>query len=233
MLVDDHPLFLKGMNNLLATEGIHVVGTAGDGFEAYSLAQTLSPDVILMDIQMPHCDGLEATRMIKAEMPHIQIVMLTVSEDDAHLFEAIRIGAAGYLLKNLDADDFFNLLAGLERGEAALSPGLATRLLEEFVHQARRTDAPQRAEQPELDDTPAGDGDEERLTARQIEVLTLVAQGRTYKEVGAILSLSEPTIKYHMGEIVRRLHMKNRAEVVAYARRIGLARQSDHSSHPS
>ena len=214
LLVDDHPLFLEGLQNLLATRGIEVVGTASDGLEALEKARALRPEVILMDIQMPRCDGLAATRLIKAEMPDVKIVMLTVSEEDEDLFEAIKSGASGYLLKSLDAGKFFELLSGLDRGEAPLSPGLAARILEEF---ARRP--------PAGSETCEG---VQELTPRQMEVLTLVAQGMTYKEVGAALHLSERTIKYHMGEILDRLHLENRAQVIAYAARMRLVRGDQH-----
>lgn len=213
LLVDDHALFLEGLQNLLAGRGITVVGTAADGLEALAMARALLPDVILMDVRMPRCDGLAATRLIKAELPQIKIVMLTTSAEDEDLFEAIRSGASGYLLKSLNADALFQLLAGLERGEAPLSPGLAARVLAEF---ARQAPAPQPATQAEL----------QGLNPRQMQVLTLVAQGMPYKEVGDTLGLSERTVKYHMGEIVQRLHLRNRAEVVAWALRSGLAAPS-------
>ncbi len=209
LLVDDHALFLEGLRNLLVGRGITVVGTAGDGLEALTQARALRPDVVLMDVRMPRCDGLAATRLIKAELPEVKIVMLTTSAEDDDLFEAIRSGASGYLLKGLSADAFFDLLGGLDRGEAPLAPGLAARVLAEF---ARQSPAPRPAGQEELGG----------LNPRQIEVLTLVAQGMPYKDVAATLSLSERTVKYHMGEIVRILHLKNRAEVVAWAARSGL-----------
>jgi DNA-binding NarL/FixJ family response regulator len=214
LLVDDHPLFLEGLQNLLTAHGIEVVGTASDGLEALEKARPLRPDVILMDVQMPRCDGLAATRLIKAEMPAVKIVMLTVSEEDEDLFEAIKSGASGYLLKSLDADKFFQLLSGLEQGEAPLSPGLAARILDEFARQGKNP--------------PAGSetcGRVQGLTPRQVEVLTLVAQGMTYKEVGKALCLSERSIKYHMGQILERLHLENRAQVIAYAARMGLVKR--------
>lgn len=116
LLVDDHPLFLEGIRNLLAVRNMTVVGTAYDGGQALQQARALRPDVILMDIQMPVCDGLEATRLIKAELPDVQIVMLTMSESDDHLFEAIRSGATGYLNKTLDSGQFFDLLTAPSRG---------------------------------------------------------------------------------------------------------------------
>jgi two-component system NarL family response regulator len=212
LLVDDHPLFLDGLKNLLTGRGLQVVGTAGDGLEALEKARSLHPEVILMDIQMPGCDGLVATRLITAELPDIKIVMLTMSSDDDDLFEAIRSGACGYLLKTLDTEEFFKQLIELSRGEAPLSPGLSARILR-LVNQ-QQTSAMHLKDQPQTDS----------LTGRELEVLTLVAQGLTYKEVGARLCLSERTVKYHMGEIVARLHLENRAQVVEYARRSGLVK---------
>ena len=213
LLVDDHPLFLEGLQNLLTARGIEVVGTASDGLEALEKARALRPDVILMDVQMPRCDGLAATRLIQAELPEIKIVMLTVSEEDEDLFEAIKSGASGYLLKSLDADKFFQLLSGLEQEEAPLSPGLAARILEEFARSTGGAKVPPEAEEIK------------ELTHRQMAVLTLVAQGSTYSEVGEALCLSERTIKYHMGEILNRLHLENRAQVIAYAARMGLVKR--------
>ncbi|HUX76811.1 MAG TPA: response regulator transcription factor [Anaerolineae bacterium] len=166
-----------------------------------------------MDIGMPRCDGLAATRAIKAELPDVKIVMLTVSAEEEDLFEAIKSGASGYLLKSLDAGQFFELLSDLERGEVALSNGMAARVLEEFARQAGQAEPA----------TEVGEEDTPGLTPRQREVLTLVARGLKYKEVGAALCLSESTIKYHMGEILERLHLKNRAQAIAYAARSGLA----------
>jgi len=211
LLVDDHALFLEGLQNLLKARGLTVVGTARDGLEALAQARALRPDVILMDIRMPRCDGLAATRLIKAELPDVKIVMLTMSEQDDDLFEAIKSGASGYLLKNLDAQEFFELLPALAQGEAPLSRGLAAKILQEFAHPTGRA-----TEQP------ASGEDEVELTSRQMQVLSLVAQGLTYKQVGDALGLTERTVKYHMGEILGRLHLKNRAQVIAFAARTGL-----------
>ncbi len=164
-----------------------------------------------MDIKMPHLNGLAATRLIKAELPSVKIVMLSMSHDDEDLFEAIKGGASGYLLKTEDTDKFFELLMGLMRGEVPLSPGLASRVLAEFA----REGAGSRSAEP-----PTKKG--ETLTPRQTQVLTLVSQGLTYKEVGAKLFLSERTIKYHMGVIIERLHLDNRRQVIEYARRMKL-----------
>jgi DNA-binding NarL/FixJ family response regulator len=207
LLVDDHPLFLDGLKNLMSLRGIAVVGTAKDGMEAMEKARNLRPEIILMDIRMPTLDGLAATRLIKAEMPEVKIVMLTMSDEEEDLFEAIKCGACGYLLKTLDVEDFFSLFLGLLRGEVPLSPGLAGRVLKEFARQALEGNGikPPRTET-------------EALSVRQLQVLTLVAQGLTYKEVGAKLCLAERTIKYHIGEIIERLHLENRSQVIEYAR---------------
>jgi DNA-binding NarL/FixJ family response regulator len=211
LLVDDHPLFLEGIQNLLTARGFQVVGTAGDGLEALAKARALRPDLILMDVQMPRCDGLAATRMIKAEMPDVKIVMLTVSEDDADLFEAVKSGACGYLLKNLDARMFFDLLSRVMQGEAPLAPGMTMKILTEFARQAGGgpVTAPKESQA-----APA-------LSSRQMEILTLAARGLTYKEVGEALCLSERTVKYHVGEILKRLHLKNRVQLIAYAVQMG------------
>src|SRR5512136_2550862 len=160
LLADDHGLFVEGLQNLLQAGGYQVVGAASNGLEALQLARALHPDLILMDIRMPHCNGLEATRLIQAELPEIQIVMLTTSAEDADLFEALRSGASGYLLKNLKPNDLFDYLQGLARGEAPLSRELSARLLREFTRQAAALDEHKRSseKQPSLD-RPGPQGD--------------------------------------------------------------------------
>ncbi|MHC1729069.1 MAG: response regulator [Syntrophobacteraceae bacterium] len=209
LLADDHPLFLDGLKNLLTIRGIEVIGTASDGIEALEKARTLKPEVILMDIQMPRLDGLAAARTLKAEQPDIKIVILTMSEKDEDLFEAIKSGACGYILKAEETDHFFEILSGLIRGEVPLSSGLAGRVLKEFVRQGEEIRKVERQA-----------GKEEALTPRQMEVLSIVAQGLTYKEIGAKLFLTEHTIKYHMGQIIERLQLENRRQAVEYARRM-------------
>ena len=210
LLVDDSALFLQSLKVLLSVSGYDVVGTASNGLEALNEARLLEPNLILMDIEMPEWDGLAATRLIKAEMPQTKIVMLTVSASDQHLFEAIKSGACGYLLKSQSADRFLEMVAQVENGGAALPPELAARLLDEFARQAQHVET-------SLEEPPSD------LTARQVEVLALVAQGLTYAHIGETLHLSEPTIRYHMGQILERLHLENRAQVIAYATRHGLA----------
>ena len=214
LLVDDHHLFLEGLQNLLNAQGIDVVGLAYDGLDALAAARRLRPDVILMDIQMPRCDGVTATRLIKAEMPTCKIVMLTISEDEQDLFEAVRSGACGYLLKRLDAAELFTYLDDLQTGHPPFSPGLALKLLAEFARQ-REGQASSTASPP-IDDT--------ALSPRQIQILTLVAQGLTYHEVGQAIGIAERTVKYHMGEILAQLHLQNRAQVIAFAAQMGFTR---------
>jgi DNA-binding NarL/FixJ family response regulator len=211
LLADDHPMFLSGLKNFLTIRGIDVVGTARDGIDVLEIARALKPEVVLMDIQMPRLDGLAATRVLKAEQPGIRIVMLTMSESDEDLFEAIKCGACGYILKTEETDSFFEILSGLMRGEVPLSPGLADRVLKEFARQGEAIGTiEKRAEKEEV------------LTLRQVEVLSLVAQGLTYKEVGAKLFIAERTVKYHMGQIIEHLHLESRRQVIEYARRMKL-----------
>jgi DNA-binding NarL/FixJ family response regulator len=208
LLVDDHPLFLEGLSNLLTGRGIEVVGTARDGFEALARVRSLHPDIVLMDIRMPRCTGLEGTRLIKAEFPEVRVVMLTALTDEEDLFDAIRVGASGYLIKTQDTSTFLSSLGELERGEVALAPGLAKRILSEFS----------RLVEPSETDSEG----EVQLSPRQMQILTLICRGLTYKEAGGQLGLAERTVKYHMGEILAKLHLKNRSEAVAYARAHGL-----------
>jgi len=216
LLVDDNRLMLEGLQNLLEAHNIEVAGMAKDGWEAVARARELKPDVILMDIRMPGCDGLTATRLIKAEMADARIVILTTSTEDEDLFEAVKSGACGYLVKSMDTDELVEALEQVMQGTPPFSPGLAGRLLKEFAHVSSQP--PTGATSPEkAGKVASGSG----LNARQIEVLKLVSDGLSYKEVGAKLGLSPRTIKYHMAEIMDRLHLENRAQVLAYAGRMG------------
>jgi DNA-binding NarL/FixJ family response regulator len=213
LLVDDHPLFLEGLANLVTGRGLTVVGAASDGLEAQEKARALRPDVILMDIEMPHCGGLEATRRIKAELPETKIIMLTVSGEEWHLFDALQSGASGYLLKSLEASELTSLLEELLRGEVSISPSLANKMLEAFTrHKAPPAQPPglHPASERPLSAEPA------ELTARQAQILRLVAEGMQYKQVALQLGLTEITIKYHMGEILARLHLASRREAIRY-----------------
>lgn len=209
MLVDNNALFVQGLWNMLTTHGFTVVGTATNGIEAEQRVPLLQPDIILMDIHMPVCDGLEATRRIKQLAPDVQIIMLTVSDDDANLFEAIKCGASGYLLKNLESEDLYMMVMNVVRGEMPLSPLLASRVLRECARQ--HTEHPEQEHKPDAGFT--------YLTPEQEDILNRAAQGSTYKQIGDALGLSEVTIKRRMGAIIEQLHVTSRAEAVAYARR--------------
>jgi DNA-binding NarL/FixJ family response regulator len=219
LLVDDHRLVIEGLSNLLAAHDIDVVGTASDGLEAVAMAQNLHPDLILMDIRMPRCDGLSATRQIKALQPNMKIVMLTTSAEDKDLFEAVKSGAGGYLLKSMSGDAFIEALREFEQGTPPFSIGLAARLLTEFSRLSHAGDEPV---QHAIPIAKKAETDQDGLTTRQTEVLRLVADGLTYQEVGERLSLSERTVRFHMAEIINRLHLQNRSQVLAYAGKHGL-----------
>jgi DNA-binding NarL/FixJ family response regulator len=210
LLVDDHVLFRKGVAALLSDrQNIQVVGEAGDGLEAIKTARETLPDVILMDIEMPNCDGLEATRRIKREMPHVTIIILTVSDDDHNLFDAIKIGAQGYLLKDLDPNQLYDMLERISLGEAPLSGVIAAKILKEFS-------------QPSLMSTEEAVIIVEDLTAREIDILQLVVEGMTNKEIASALKISENTVKIHLRNILEKLHLQNRIQAAVYAVRQGL-----------
>jgi two-component system NarL family response regulator len=234
LLADDHAIFAEGLQRILEVGGHEVVGYASNGLEALKLARELHPDLILMDVRMPVCSGLEATPLIKAECPEIQIVILTASDEHADLFEALKSGASGYLLKNLTSSVLFDYITGLTRGEAPLSKELSAYLLREFSQQANDLAAYKRMFQKHPVESEGTRGEQQIeetpeiiLTNRQHQILEMVAAGLSYKEVGAALHLSENTVKYHMGGIVRRLHQKNREQVVAYAVSTGLVQRSE------
>jgi len=209
LLVDDHILFRKGIANLIASQDdLEVVGEAGDGREALKKARELMPDLILMDIALPEVSGREATRAIKDEIPYVKIVMLTVSERDSDLFEAIRSGADGYLLKDLEPEQLFRLCRGVFRGEAPLSPLMAAKILREFSSLAQ-------AQSEAI-------GPANNITPREMEVLQLVVKGKTNKEIADSLCLTESTVKNHLRNILAKLHLKNRVQAAAYAIREGL-----------
>ncbi|MBI4498325.1 MAG: response regulator transcription factor [Chloroflexi bacterium] len=216
LLVDDHALFRAGLAGLLRASGLEVVGQAGDGEEAIAKARELRPDLIFMDITMPRRNGLEATRALKAEIPDLTIVMLTVSDDERDLFEAIKSGAAGYLLKNMQQEEFEEFLERLRRGEPLISPALAHKLLQEF---ARLKEAEGRLS--------ARDG----LSDREQEVLQLAARGATNRAIADALFISENTVQFHMKNILAKLHLRNRGEVIAWAFAHGLLPRTD-DPHP-
>jgi DNA-binding NarL/FixJ family response regulator len=203
LIADDHSLFRDGLRSLLQAEGHEIVGEAKNGREAVELARALKPDLVLMDVQMPELDGIGATKAIVGELPEMKVVMLTASEEEAKLFEAIKSGAQGYLLKNLEAEEFFDLLERAQRGEPALTPTLARKLLQEFAKPSEQSADP--------------------LTAREHEVLELMVEGVTSnRRLAKRLNLSENTVKFHVRNILDKLRLHNRAEVVGYALRKGI-----------
>lgn len=201
LIADDHALFRESLRSLLMARDMEVVGEASNGREAVEQAWKHKPDVVLMDLAMPEVDGLTATKHLVAELPQIKVVILTASDDDENLFEAIKAGARGYLLKDLEADAFFSLLAAVGRGEPALTPVLARKLLDEFARPAtRKSDDP------------------DALTAREQEVLELMVDGvTTNRNLAKQLGISENTVKFHVRNILDKLHLHNRAQVVAHA----------------
>jgi DNA-binding NarL/FixJ family response regulator len=216
LIADDHPLFRDGLRSLLEARGIDVVAEARNGREAVEQAKRLKPDVALMDLNMPELGGLDATRLISAEQPEVKVVVLTASEDDADLFEAIKSGAQGYLFKNLDSAEFFRLLDGVAQGEPALTPGLARKLLGEFA----------RPPAPAATTTPP---EAQSLTEREREVLQLLVQGVTSnRDLAQRLVVTDNTVKYHLRNILDKLHVQNRAQVVAYAVRHGMVDAKDN-----
>lgn len=213
LLADDHALFRDSLRSLLTARGYEVVGEAGDGREALDLARQHQPDVVLMDLAMPQLDGLAATRLISAEMPEVKVVVLTASSNDSDLFEAIKSGAEGYLLKDLEAEKFFALLEGVGRGEPALSPALARKVLRELAHPKAASKERQ---------------DPDALTAREQEVLELMVEGVTSnRALAKRLGVSENTVKFHVRNILDKLHLHNRAQVVSYALRHGIVVPQD------
>lgn len=203
MLVDDQPLVRNGIASLLQARGHHVVGEANDGQQALELARSSHPDLVLMDLNMPVLDGLSATRLLKTEHPNLKIVILTVSDDEHDLIEAVKGGAHGYLLKDLEAEDFFEAIDAVEHGESVIPPRLARHLWDEFGKLATRDPEPTTE-------------DHDTLTDREWEVLRLVAAGHTNREIADRLSISENTVKFHMRGILDKLHLRNRTEVAAW-----------------
>ena len=208
LLADDHALFRDGVASLLAAWGHEVVGQVSDGEAAVQAAVRLRPDLVLMDVAMPGGGGLAATRRLAADAPEVAIVMLTAGEGVDDLFAAIKAGARGYLLKNLESGELRGMLAAVARGEAAITPAIAGRILAELAR-------------PEVAASTVPDGPD-RLTDREMDVLRLVVAGLRNKEIAADLGISENTAKFHLRNILDKLHAQNRAEVVARAMRGGL-----------
>lgn len=205
LVVDDHSLFRDGIASMLRAAGMVVVGEARDGIGAVSEAHRLKPDVILMDIDMPVMNGIDATRRIMQELPDMKVVMLTVSQEDSHLIEALRVGAKGYLLKSLGSNEFLSLLSNLEKGLPPIPDVMTARLVAHVAKTASRTE-------------PRSDN----LSDRETEILALVGLGFTNKTIADRVGVSENTVKYHVKNILQKLHMNSRAKAAAYAVRHGI-----------
>ncbi len=212
VIADDHKLFRQGLIGLMRTREdiVEVIGEASTGIEAIQLAEQLRPDVILMDIYMPELDGLQAAKEIRTRFPEIAIVMLTSSERDGHLYEAVQLGVSGYLLKSLDAAELFGLLAGVVKGETAMTRALAGKLLKAV---ANRMSVDKKG-----DDT---------LTERELYVLRLVASGATNQDIAEKLSISINTVKSHLKNILSKLQLDNRTQAATYAIQHGLVLPRD------
>ena len=219
VLVDDQPLVRNGIASLLEAHGHVVVAEASDGQAGLEAVRKARPELVLMDLRMPVMDGLEATRLLKTEFPDLRIVILTVSDDERDLMEAVKSGAHGYLLKDLEADEFFEALDAVEHGESVMPARLARHLWSEFQRLSTQGSGPQ----PD-----AGHA----LTDREWEVLRLVAAGHTNREVAERLSISENTVKFHMRGILDKLHLRNRTEVTAWAAARQRERDEGSASHP-
>jgi two-component system NarL family response regulator len=205
MIVDDHALFRRGLQMVLEQEpDIDVVGEAGDGGDALAMAQETMPDVVLMDVRMPGRGGIDATEKIKEVMPHVKILMLTVSDEEADLFDALKAGASGYLLKDTSIEEVADAVRKVSRDESLISPSMANKLVSEFTSMVKRADEKQSVPQP-------------RLTDREMEVLKLVAKGRNNRDIAKELFISENTVKNHIRNILEKLHLHSRMEAVVYA----------------
>ena len=205
LIVDDHALFRRGLIMVLESEeGIEVVAEAEDGEEAIKKAADAAPDVVLMDVRMPRVSGIEATRQIADVVPTAKILMLTVSDEEEDLYEAIKAGATGYLLKEISIEEVADAIRAVTHGQSLISPSMASKLLTEFNSLARRAEEKQQVPAP-------------RLTERELQVLKLVAQGGSNREIAEQLFISENTVKNHVRNILEKLHLHSRMEAVVYA----------------
>jgi len=205
LIADDQALFRRGLYVVLGTEdGIEVVAEAENGEEAVEKARELAPDVVLMDVRMPRVNGIEAARQIRGDVPTTKILMLTVSDEEDDLYEAIKAGANGYLLKEISVEEVAEAIRAVTQGQSLISPSMASKLLNEFNALVKRAEEKQQFPAP-------------ALTAREVEVLRLVAKGMSNREIAEQLYISENTVKNHVRNILEKLHLHSRMEAVIYA----------------
>ena len=217
LLADDHAIFRRGIAAILEErEELEVVGQAADGNEAVALTKSLSPDVVLMDLNMPNCSGVEATLRLQVEAPQAQVLMLTISDKDSDLFDAMKAGARGYLLKESEPEELLEGIHQIARGGVIVSPAMATALLGEL--RAEREQAPE--------------GAVDALSPREVEVLQEIAKGASNKAIAGALFISENTVKTHLRNIMDKLHLTNRSQAAAYAVQAGLLRQTKPPDSP-
>ncbi|MBN2004330.1 MAG: response regulator transcription factor [Anaerolineae bacterium] len=214
LIADDHRIVRQGLRHVCELGGLTVAGEAEDGMEAVKLARQLRPDVILMDINMPVLDGVQATSFIVEENPSVQVIILTMYRQDRYVFDAIRAGARGYLLKDIDEQDLIAAIQAVHRGEALINPTLAVRLLDEF----RR-----------LSQAAGETEDAENLTQSEMDVLRLVAQGADNKTIAERLVLSERTVANRLSTVYEKLHVNNRTQAALVALRRGWVTLSDET----
>jgi DNA-binding NarL/FixJ family response regulator len=205
LVVDDHALFRRGLEMVLEQEpDIEVVGEASDGTEAVEVATETTPDVVLMDVRMPRRGGIDACTAIKDAVPSTKIIMLTISDEEADLYDAIKAGAMGYLLKEISIEEVASAIRAVHGGQSLISPSMASKLLNEFASMIKRTDERQQVPTP-------------RLTDREMEVLRLVAKGLNNRDIAKQLYISENTVKNHIRNILEKLQLHSRMEAVVYA----------------
>lgn len=212
LIVDDHAVVRKGIRALLATEpSLDIIGEAEDGFKATQLYQELKPDILLLDLLMPKMNGIEVIKAVKEFDPDAKILVLTSFAADDQVFPAIKAGALGYLLKDTDPEALVNAIRQVYQGESSLSPTVARKVLQEIS---------QPSEKPLIPDP---------LTKREIEVLQVLAKGKSNREIGEILSISETTVRTHVSNILAKLHLASRTEAALYALKEGMANLNDES----
>jgi DNA-binding NarL/FixJ family response regulator len=216
LIADDHTLFRRGIAAVLASsDELEVVGEAVDGLDAISKAKKLVPDIVLMDLNMPNCSGLEATQALQSAMPGVKILVLTVSDAESDLFTAVKFGARGYLLKKAEPEELIQAIISVAQGGVMVSPLMAIKLLTEFNDRAAGV------EKKPVEQLDAN------LSPREGEVLQLVAKGATNKEIADSLFISENTVKTHLQNIMDKLHLANRSQAAAYAVKKGLLPDKD------